>query len=174
MIFNHPQLWLRQEEKIRYKKMVRNNTKYLRRDNSNNELTQRLSDTKNIFDEIDVNKNKSDQDDENDRIERAEIILGMEDLFLRWIQIASIFIATAFVIIGLVGKKKKWYGITFFILSIIVLWIIGVQYGVTRNKLLEEGVKVPERLDFLFLIVAFTIVLLVIIIVDYIKPDNSD
>jgi len=116
-------------------------------------------------------KIKTEPTSSSNDIETAERILGIENLILHWVQVAGLFIATAFVIVGLVGRKRRGYGITLFIFSVIILWIVLVEYQVKKKRLEEQGIKVPDRINLLALLIAGTIIIVLIIIWDYSHPD---
>ena len=113
------------------------------------------------------------KDNENDNINRR--VIDLEDLIIRWLQVAGLFIATAFVIIGLVRwRQRRFYGVIFFIFSVVILWIIFTQYLIGRSELVREGIEVPYRLDMLMLIVLLTVIILLVIIVDYARGGNDE
>lgn len=100
-------------------------------------------------------------------LETAERILGIENLLLRWLGVTALFITTAFVIIGLVKTERKYYGKIFFGISVFLLLILLAEFLSAREKLEDKGIEVPTRVKWLAVIMAVTIVVLLVLIYDY-------
>ncbi len=116
---------------------------------------------------------QTDSKSNADDLETAERILGIENLILRWMGVAALFIASAFVIIGLVKTERKYYGKIFFAISAFILFILLAEYFMAREELQKEGIKIPDRVNWLAVIMATTLIVLLILIYDYSQAGNN-
>ena len=101
-------------------------------------------------------------------MENIDKIDRVERIYLTWITNGAIFLATA-PIIRNIGKKGKLYALLFFTIALVFFLVISVDYIEERNKLRDEGVDIPLRLDLLFTIMFITIFVILIISLDYEK-----
>ena len=111
---------------------------------------------------------RDQQSDFHDREEADRI----ERLYLAWITIASIFLASAIIIKGFVADSI-YYSIIFFIIVILILVIANVDYLNERKALLEANIPTFPRLDYLFFIVTFVIFVAIFIIYDILRRDKG-
>ena len=104
---------------------------------------------------------------------RAVVLHRVEDSMLQWMQVAGIFIATSFVIIGLVDnrKKRKKYSLFFFAISFVILVLVFFQYFKFRNELKNLNIEEPLRIDILLFIVVVSAIVVGGIAIDHFYSD---
>ncbi len=116
---------------------------------------------------------RSDEDEYQDA-ELKSLDLNLESLeidrlernFLGWLTIAGIFIIGAGVIKDLVDYGK-WYSLTFLVIVIIILTVTFSDYIEERERLIDEGIMVPSRLNWLAAVTVISIVALILLATNY-------
>ena len=88
----------------------------------------------------------------------------LENNFLAWITVASIFLA-----IGVIIKSYEDYGnyyfVAFFSIGITLLLVTNLDYLKERKNLVDQNVEVFPRLDQLFILITITIIICSVITV---------
>jgi hypothetical protein len=109
-----------------------------------------------------MTKNNDNNNDSSTRL------IELESLVISYIQVASVFIATAFFIVGLVrDRRRRIYAIALFVFASIILALVLISYFVGRSEVIEAGAEIPARLDVLMGVVILFLIVLLIIIIDY-------